>query len=117
MTPRDRIATRFNIDPAAITYRRGRGWFYRDRFLHRSLYELQHTPAWSLMDITNLWIADRDRDQILVRMTSEEFGHDDHYCDTIEDALRLIQRLCFSAADLDDGVERLIGIVVNKEPD
>jgi hypothetical protein len=62
-------------------------------------------------------IAGRNRDEIHVRMTSEVFGNEDFYYDDAEAALAAIWRLCLAAGEQDDGVERLIGIVVNGEAD
>ncbi len=52
---------------------------------------------------------------ILVRMTSEPFGNDDFEYHDMDSALAGIRRLVESAEG--DGVERLIGIVVNADDD
>lgn len=49
----------------------------------------------------------------LVRMTSDEYGNDDYPRETMAEALATIERLVISATAIDDGVERLIGIMVN----
>ncbi|NIM22231.1 MAG: hypothetical protein GTN64_07435 [Candidatus Latescibacteria bacterium] len=57
-----RIAVHFSVGKDDLEYRsgaRGRGWYYKGRFLHTSLYEMQHCPAWKLKDITNYYIGDR----------------------------------------------------------
>lgn len=61
MKAKDKIAKRFNVDPADLEYRNGQGWFYQGHLLHESLHELQHTPAWATGDIASLWIGDRPR--------------------------------------------------------
>lgn len=48
MTKKQRIARHFGITENLLVYVNGRGWFYGIYFLHKSFYELQHTPAWSM---------------------------------------------------------------------
>ena len=59
MSPKQKIAAHFGVDISDLTFCRGYGWFYKVHFLHTSLYELQHTPAWKTKDISSLWIGDR----------------------------------------------------------
>jgi hypothetical protein len=50
-------------------------------------------------------------------MTSEVFGSEDFEYDTMTSALAGIKRLVAEAEAQDDGVQRLVGIVVNAEID
>jgi len=56
-------------------------------------------------------------DMVIVRMVSEEFGVEQFEYDTTASALAGIKRLVAEAEAQGDGVERLIGIVVNPETD
>ncbi len=55
---KQRIAERFGVSPSDIQYRPGVGWFYQNRLLHTSFYELQHTPAWATREIRSLWACE-----------------------------------------------------------
>jgi hypothetical protein len=48
-----------------------------------------------------------------VRMTSEVFGSEEFEYDDLDQALDGIRRLVVEAEALGDGVERVIGVVVN----
>lgn len=50
---------------------------------------------------------------VLVRMSSQEFGNEDFPRESMREALETIQSLVAGAVAQDDGIERLIGIVVN----
>lgn len=53
---------------------------------------------------------------IRVYMRSDEFGYEEFPRDTIDEALATIKNLRQKALDLDDDVEREIGLLVNAEP-
>ena len=50
---------------------------------------------------------------ITVTLQSELFGNEYFYYDTLDDALEGIKRLYINVDARDDGIERIIGIVVN----
>ncbi len=52
-----------------------------------------------------------------VFMGSEEFGYEEFEAEGIVEALTIIKRLRKSVLKLKDGIERKIGIFVNKEED
>lgn len=52
---------------------------------------------------------------VTVRMQSEVFGAEDFHYDEVDQALDGIRRLVASTVKLNDGIERIIGIVVNEE--
>lgn len=50
---------------------------------------------------------------VTVRMTSDEFGNEDFRYDDMDQAFDGIRRLVHEAEQLDDGIERVIGVLVN----
>ena len=48
-----------------------------------------------------------------VRMSSAEYGNEDFHYDTLDEAMASIRRLVARATASNDGVERIIGLVVN----
>ena len=50
---------------------------------------------------------------VTVRMTSDEFGNEDFRYDDMDQALDGIRQLVQKAESLDDGIERVIGVLVN----
>jgi hypothetical protein len=53
------------------------------------------------------------RQDVTVILTSQELGSEIFRYDSVAEALAAIERLASAAEQLDDGIERLIGIVVN----
>jgi hypothetical protein len=54
---------------------------------------------------------------VTVRMTSDVFGGEDFHYDDLDQALDGIRRLVHQAEQLDDRIERVIGVVVNADVD
>lgn len=51
MTNKQKIAAHFGIDAQDLSFRVGIGWHYKNRFLHRSLHEVQCSPGWATKNI------------------------------------------------------------------
>ena len=69
----------------------------------------------TLDEIAAIRGEDDTDNRIKVRLSSAEFGNDAFYYDTMPEALAGIERLVADAKAQDDGIERIIGIVVNEE--
>ena len=53
--------------------------------------------------------------EVCVVVQSEVFGTDVFHYDTVDEALEGIRKLYVDVLELNDGVERVIGILVNEE--